>query len=194
MSENPNPPAGELFAAADAGGHEMEDGRYAPGENEKVEMEGPSEPSNQGDANGGTMPGADAGSQLVLSFQGNVYVVDNVSPEKVEAVMVLLGRQEMCRTRMQRNKGRFTSSKTQHEDPNSGATTSHATENDSSRTNQEPEVYKCLNCGISATSTPVMRRGPNGPRTLCNACGLAWVNKGIIRNPSNFLSPTMPNA
>ncbi|XP_042380610.1 GATA transcription factor 24-like [Zingiber officinale] len=173
MSENPNPPAGELFAAADAGGHEMEDGRYAPGENEKVEMEGPSEPSNQGDANGGTMPGADAGSQLVLSFQGNVYVVDNVSPEKVEAVMVLLGRQEMCRTRigsltsfrekkksrnfknnirgevrkedalrMQRDKGRFTSSKTQHEDPNSGATTSDATENDSSRTNQEPEVYK----------------------------------------------------
>ena len=23
----------------------------------------------------------------------------------------------------------------------------------------------------------MMRRGPDGPRTLCNACGLAWANK-----------------
>lgn len=25
-----------------------------------------------------------------------------------------------------------------------------------------------------------MRRGPNGPRTLCNACGLMWANKVIM--------------
>ncbi|EIW66545.1 hypothetical protein TREMEDRAFT_57734 [Tremella mesenterica DSM 1558] len=29
---------------------------------------------------------------------------------------------------------------------------------------------KCLGCG--ATETPEWRRGPMGPRTLCNACGL----------------------
>lgn len=33
---------------------------------------------------------------------------------------------------------------------------------------------RCLRCGISSKSTPHMRRGPEGPRTLCNACGIAW--------------------
>uniref|UniRef100_A0A803MVK8 GATA-type domain-containing protein n=1 Tax=Chenopodium quinoa TaxID=63459 RepID=A0A803MVK8_CHEQI len=31
---------------------------------------------------------------------------------------------------------------------------------------------KCQHCGISENDTPAMRRGPAGPRTLCNACGL----------------------
>ncbi|MCH84406.1 GATA transcription factor 24-like, partial [Trifolium medium] len=30
--------------------------------------------------------------------------------------------------------------------------------------------------------TPAMRRGPAGPRTLCNACGLMWANKGTLRD------------
>lgn len=38
-------------------------------------------------------------------------------------------------------------------------------------------LFRCHHCGISASSTPMMRRGPNGPRTLCNACGLVWANK-----------------
>ncbi|CAJ1974044.1 unnamed protein product [Sphenostylis stenocarpa] len=29
-----------------------------------------------------------------------------------------------------------------------------------------------------------MRRGPAGPRTLCNACGLMWANKGTLRDLS----------
>ncbi|KAM0874653.1 hypothetical protein ACQ4PT_037331 [Festuca glaucescens] len=32
--------------------------------------------------------------------------------------------------------------------------------------------------------TPAMRRGPAGPRTLCNACGLMWANKGTLRSCS----------
>ena len=36
---------------------------------------------------------------------------------------------------------------------------------------------RCQHCGISEKSTPAMRRGPAGPRTLCNACGLMWANK-----------------
>ena len=35
----------------------------------------------------------------------------------------------------------------------------------------------CRHCGISGKYTPMMRRGPEGPRTLCNACGLMWANK-----------------
>lgn len=33
---------------------------------------------------------------------------------------------------------------------------------------------RCVRCGVSAKLTPHMRRGPEGPRTLCNACGIAW--------------------
>lgn len=29
----------------------------------------------------------------------------------------------------------------------------------------------------------MMRRGPQGPRTLCNACGLMYANKGVMRPP-----------
>jgi len=34
--------------------------------------------------------------------------------------------------------------------------------------NGDKKVTKCLGCG--ATETPEWRRGPMGPRTLCNAC------------------------
>ncbi|XP_074583081.1 GATA transcription factor 20-like [Curcuma longa] len=264
---NPNPSVGhqvasggggELIAAADAGAllqfheadhssgsgsHEMEDGRYAAGENEEIEMVGPSEPSNLGDPNRTVVPRAGVGNQLTLSFQGDVYLFDNVSPEKVQAVLLLLGGQEMnvglnsfpspsmqnkgmdipqriasltrfrekrkvrnfdkkirydvrkeVALRMQRNKGQFTSSKTKHEYPNSGVANSDAPENGSSQENQEPTASECHHCGISARSTPMMRRGPNGPRTMCNACGLVWANKGTMRDLSKNPSPTMPNA
>jgi hypothetical protein len=36
---------------------------------------------------------------------------------------------------------------------------------------------RCVHCGIGEKLTPMMRRGPSGPRTLCNACGLMWANK-----------------
>lgn len=36
---------------------------------------------------------------------------------------------------------------------------------------------RCHHCGVGENNTPAMRRGPAGPRTLCNACGLMWANK-----------------
>jgi hypothetical protein len=36
----------------------------------------------------------------------------------------------------------------------------------------EPHALVCHSCGV--TTTPEWRRGPNGPKTLCNACGLHY--------------------
>ncbi|GAA0161822.1 DNA-binding transcription factor [Lithospermum erythrorhizon] len=52
-------------------------------------------------------------------------------------------------------------------------------------TQDESQIYAfCQHCGTSSSATPTMRRGPFGPRSLCNACGLFWANKGIMRNLS----------
>lgn len=182
------------------------------------------QPLPVGGAGGG---GAD---QLTLSFQGEVYVFDAVSPEKVQSVLLLLGgyevptgvtslgippqnqrdlaefparssqsqraaslirfrekRKERCfdkkirytvrkevALRMQRKKGQFTSAKASSDvsgsssDWNGGPT--------------QDEETTCRHCGISSKATPMMRRGPDGPRTLCNACGLKWANKGLLRD------------
>ncbi|CAD5168243.1 unnamed protein product [Musa acuminata subsp. malaccensis] len=55
-------------------------------------------------------------------------------------------------------------------------------------------IFQCHHCGISAKSTPMMHRGPDGPRTLCNACGLVWANKGTMRDLAKNPSPAIPNA
>ncbi|KAK4401809.1 GATA transcription factor 24 [Sesamum angolense] len=81
---------------------------------------------------------------------------------------------------MQRKKGQFTSSKALPEEPGS----SSADWNGSSA--QEEQETACRHCGISSKSTPMMRRGPDGPRTLCNACGLKWANKGVLRDLSKL--------
>ncbi|KAL9231920.1 hypothetical protein vseg_007080 [Gypsophila vaccaria] len=46
----------------------------------------------------------------------------------------------------------------------------------------ESVLHCCQHCGVSENSTPAMRRGPAGPRTLCNACGIMWASKGTLRN------------
>lgn len=182
------------------------------------------------------VPGPPAGGgsdQLTLSFQGEVYVFDSVSPEKVQAVLLLLGgyevptgvpavggmppqnhrnlgdfpgrssqpqraaslnrfrekRKERCfdkkirytvrkevALRMQRKKGQFTSSKSISDDVGSSSSDYNA------MAGQEEQETTCKHCGISSKSTPMMRRGPAGPRTLCNACGLKWANKGVLRD------------
>ncbi|KAL3814371.1 hypothetical protein ACJIZ3_015639 [Penstemon smallii] len=181
-----------------------------------------------------SVSGEGGADQLTLSFQGQVYVFDSVSPEKVQAVLLLLGgyelptgiptpgitpqnnrnlgdypgkssqpqraaslnrfrekRKERCfdkkirytvrkevALRMQRKKGQFTSSKSIPDE----AGLSSADWNGNS--GQEEQETSCRHCGISSKSTPMMRRGPDGPRTLCNACGLKWANKGVLRELS----------
>ncbi|THU54156.1 hypothetical protein C4D60_Mb10t22050 [Musa balbisiana] len=248
---------GELIAAADAQalqqyhdadhssgsvGHGMEEDGVGAMDHEGMETEGPSDPNHLGDAQTLISPQV-GGNQLTLSFQGDVYVFDSVSPEKVQAVLLLLGGREMhtglnpfpstsvqnrrvniphrvaslmrfrekrkernfekkirytvrkeVALRMQRNRGQFTSSKSKAEDSTGGATTSDANQNWGSPENKTPGASACHHCGISAKSTPMMRRGPDGPRTLCNACGLVWANKGTMRDLSKNPAPTTPNA
>ncbi|KAK6121209.1 hypothetical protein DH2020_045050 [Rehmannia glutinosa] len=157
-------------------------------------------------------------SELTISFEGEVYVFPAVTPEKVQAVLLLLGgqetpnsipssefllqlndkavddvtsqptasrrvaslerfrekRKERCfekKIRMHRKNGQFASvkdiCKVSEDNWGSGNSTPH----------QEPV---CQHCGVSETLTPAMRRGPAGPRTLCNACGLMWANKETL--------------
>ncbi|XP_071691653.1 GATA transcription factor 28-like [Rutidosis leptorrhynchoides] len=183
--------------------------------------------------------GGSSADQLTLSFQGEVYVFDAVSPEKVQAVLLLLGgyevptgapamgippqnqrslteflgrssqpqraaslnrfrekRKERCfdkkirysvrkevALRMQRKKGQFTSSKISDETAKS----------DWNGSSSQDEETICRHCGISSKSTPMMRRGPSGPRTLCNACGLKWANKGVLRDLNKVSASGAPD-
>ncbi|KAI0837631.1 hypothetical protein F5Y06DRAFT_270945 [Hypoxylon sp. FL0890] len=45
------------------------------------------------------------------------------------------------------------------------------------------EEYVCTDCGT--LDSPEWRKGPQGPKTLCNACGLRWAKKEKKRNASN---------
>ncbi|XP_044489144.1 GATA transcription factor 28-like [Mangifera indica] len=197
-------------------------------------------------SNGSFVPGSDflavpagysACDQLTLSFQGEVYVFDAVSPDKVQAVLLLLGgceipsaipalgtvpvnqkdmgdfsarsiqpqrvaslnrfrekRKERCfdkkirysvrkevALRMQRKKGQFISSKASSDELGSASSGWNGA---GSGTDESAQEISCTHCGIGSKSTPMMRRGPAGPRSLCNACGLKWANKGVLRDIS----------
>ncbi|KAI8882660.1 hypothetical protein K501DRAFT_295148 [Backusella circina FSU 941] len=43
------------------------------------------------------------------------------------------------------------------------------------RKDKASDEYVCTDCGT--TSSPEWRKGPHGPKTLCNACGLRWAKK-----------------
>ncbi|XP_050209556.1 GATA transcription factor 24-like [Mercurialis annua] len=193
-------------------------------------------------AGNGVVANAD---QLTLSFQGEVFVFEAVSPDKVQAVLLLLGgyeipsgiptsgtvpfnqrastdlsgrstqphraaslrrfrekRKERCfdkkirytvrkevALRMQRKKGQFTSNKAISDELGSAS----SVWNGSQGSGQDDSMIEtiCMHCGISSKSTPMMRRGPAGPRTLCNACGLKWANKGVLRDLSKMPCPAI---
>jgi hypothetical protein len=50
----------------------------------------------------------------------------------------------------------------------------------------------CSNCGCTSHATPLMRRGPNGVRSLCNACGLWFARRGTMRPVEG--GPVLPSA
>ncbi|KAI1006503.1 Cutinase palindrome-binding protein [Podosphaera aphanis] len=46
---------------------------------------------------------------------------------------------------------------------------------DKKKKSKFPDEYVCTDCGI--IDSPEWRKGPSGPKTLCNACGLRWAKK-----------------
>ncbi|KAM0916336.1 hypothetical protein ACQ4PT_010247 [Festuca glaucescens] len=173
-----------------------------------------------------------ASEQLTLVYQGEVYVFDPVPPQKVQAVLLVLGgcevppglvsmagstvygeksttvaakrvaslirfrekRKERCfdkkirygvrkevAQKMKRRKGQFAG----RADFGDVACSSAACVSPAYGEDDHFRETHCQNCGISSRLTPAMRRGPAGPRSLCNACGLMWANKGTLRSPLN---------
>ncbi|KAF0914323.1 hypothetical protein E2562_028207 [Oryza meyeriana var. granulata] len=167
-----------------------------------------------------------ASEQLTLVYQGEVYVFDPVPPQKVQAVLLVLGgsdmppglvsmavptafdeksttvaarrvaslmrfrekRKERCfdkkirysvrkevAQKMKRRKGQFAG----RADFGDGSCSSAPCGSAANGEDDHIRETHCQNCGISSRLTPAMRRGPAGPRSLCNACGLMWANKVV---------------
>ncbi|KAJ3200055.1 hypothetical protein HK099_002830, partial [Clydaea vesicula] len=62
--------------------------------------------------------------------------------------------------------------------------------------NQQNSNFKCTHCNCSGKFTPALRKGPLGPRTLCNACGVYYNRNGSLpahRNSNNLDQPPIEN-
>lgn len=164
---------------------------------------------------------------LVITYNESVFQFPSIEPEKVQAVLLLLGgrekaaqrlsnasvrqaslnrfrekRKERCfdkkirydvrqevALRMQRKNGQFAPKETTEEvvSASSGFNSS-----ESLRENTH-QITECQHCGTSLAFSPMTRRGPSGPATLCNACGLTWANKGIMRDLSKASTMEIQN-
>jgi len=60
--------------------------------------------------------------------------------------------------------------------------------NDKKKKIKLPDEYVCTDCGT--LDSPEWRKGPSGPKTLCNACGLRWAKKEK-KKPGPLLPPSL---
>lgn len=58
--------------------------------------------------------------------------------------------------------------------------TTNTTISSSLSANANVIIHVCTDCGT--TESPEWRKGPSGPKTLCNACGLRWAKKNRKEN------------
>jgi PAS domain S-box-containing protein len=54
------------------------------------------------------------------------------------------------------------------------------------------EEYVCTDCGT--LDSPEWRKGPSGPKTLCNACGLRWAKKEKKKNNASNVGHQLQSA
>jgi hypothetical protein len=53
--------------------------------------------------------------------------------------------------------------------------------------------WRCFNCGCLAHTTPHLRKGPTGEKTLCNVCGLYFLKHNTLKSSSNSTAaPVIP--
>ncbi|KAK4378559.1 hypothetical protein RND71_000421 [Anisodus tanguticus] len=136
------------------------------------------------------VPSSDAlALQSTKSVDNDPFTRPNISRRTASLIRFREKRKERCfekkirytcrkevAQRMHRKNGQFASLK------GGGNTSADNIDSGDSTPHPEPTLRSCHHCGISESETPAMRRGPSGPRTLCNACGLMWANKGMLRN------------
>ncbi|KAG8650453.1 GATA transcription factor 19 isoform X4 [Manihot esculenta] len=182
------------------------DGGLDGGEEEEGVMNGveevPQMSSMDFKSSNGCMAQSARTSELTIAFEGEVYVFPAVTPQKVQAVLLLLGGTDTPASvpssefLLQQNAGVYNNVG----DASRGSKLSRRIaslvrfrEKRKERCFEKKIRYtcrkevaqssrRCQHCGISEKDTPAMRRGPAGPRTLCNACGLMWANKGTLRD------------
>ncbi|KAL8778553.1 MAG: hypothetical protein Q9203_001902 [Teloschistes exilis] len=62
--------------------------------------------------------------------------------------------------------------------------------NDKKKKLKVADEYVCTDCGT--LDSPEWRKGPMGPKTLCNACGLRWAKKEKKRHVPGQPIPSLP--
>ncbi|KAJ3217575.1 hypothetical protein HDU67_007647 [Dinochytrium kinnereticum] len=53
-------------------------------------------------------------------------------------------------------------------------------------------TWKCTNCSASPAKTSIIRNGPSGPRTLCDACGIYYARHGSLPATGRSLKELNP--
>jgi hypothetical protein len=119
-------------------------------------------------------------------------MLESLTSEEVEKMVV---DKERSTRRLRRETARYVSGRSRGTpsayaqtdgfgSPSSGSLANHANAHGQRKTArlapEEIPTWRCLHCGAPGASTPVVRRGPEGPKTLCNACGLSWQVRGHL--------------
>ncbi|KAL1554458.1 GATA transcription factor 25-like [Salvia divinorum] len=154
--------------------------------------------------------------QATLSFAGRVFVFDNVPCDKVNFALLVLGgyefdhsstnrplppirnddpkRRQCLHRYYEKKKRRCFEKRIRYNVRRDVALKIHRDRGQFvGKKVQEGSIKvaiemksSCDNCGVESSDTPLMRKGPNGPKTLCNACGLYWTIRGRMRNICKF--------
>ncbi|XP_025828797.1 GATA transcription factor 20-like [Panicum hallii] len=126
-----------------------------------------------------------------MTYQGRAYVFDSVPPQKVETILMLLNGYELAPAQSARPQlTHLVQPIVVPRDFDRTAAVSRYREKRKSTLKFDVKAdysirreiaSSCANCGESSEATPMMRRGPSGYRTFCNACGLMWAKNNKIR-------------